>query len=114
MSPIVLVPTVVLCLIATQARAQMPHACVDLDRSWQTARAFGALLLKHGQAHYRLHFSQGCGDLGSSQILEISAGQRPNRLCPSGNRIRTARSSCEVTRVEPIDEAAFKRYRRYR
>ncbi|MGO1072820.1 DUF6491 family protein [Lysobacter sp. CA199] len=98
----------------TSAHADTLTQCVDLDASWQLARARNAVLLKHDRSHYRLDLQSACKDLNTSGKLEITAEQRKNRLCPSGSEIVTSRDRCAVSAIQDIDANAFERARRTR
>ncbi|KRB04378.1 hypothetical protein [Lysobacter sp. Root690] len=107
--------TCLLSLSATAASAATLDSCVDLGDSSQISRA-GAqfVVVKHDSEFYRVGFRQTCSDLTTTNKMEISSEQQANRLCPSGSVVKTARDTCDVGKVDKIDEAAYDRYRRQR
>lgn len=85
--------------------------CVDLSAQHVVRRAGdAAVAVRDGEQYYRAEMRYGCNDLGYSAKLKISTDKQENRLCPQGSKLTTQRDYCSITRVEKIDEQAFKRY----
>ena len=106
-----------LCVAASSAHAadrkQPLSDCVDLAPERQMAR-FGSqyLLVKDGQAHYRVGFGGDCSAISLSTQIWIRTGDQDNRLCPSGTRVLSKRDSCTVRSVVPISRDDYDSYAR--
>lgn len=106
-----------LCAGAATAQTAAPalDACIDLDASSQFSRGGSEqLLIKHGDAHYKLKFRSSCSDLPYSRKIQITSEGHKGRLCPSGSIVQTDRTSCPVAKIQTIDAGEFERLRRRR
>ncbi|MBN7137312.1 hypothetical protein A7A76_21575 [Lysobacter enzymogenes] len=101
-----------LAVVAAPAFAADPLTeCVDLGATHVVRRAGdSAVAIQDGAQHYRAEMRYGCNDLGYSAKLKISTDKQEGRLCPQGSKLATQRDLCSISRVEKIDEQAFKRY----
>ncbi|QQP97028.1 DUF6491 family protein [Lysobacter enzymogenes] len=101
-----------LTVTAAPALAADPlQECVDLSASHVVRRAGdSAVAVQDGASFYRAEMRYGCNDLGYSAKLKISTDKQEGRLCPQGSKLATQRDYCSISRVEKIDEQAFKRY----
>jgi hypothetical protein len=85
--------------------------CVTLSPSHEGAR-FGSqyLLIRDGDAHYRIEFRQGgCSALYSGSVVVSTHGEA-NRLCASDTRVSSKAGTCHVSGVTLIDADEYRRY----
>jgi hypothetical protein len=117
MSKPLLLATALLCagVPAAQAAKQSPSlpGCVDLSPDRQLAR-FGSqyLLVRDGDANYRLGFGGGCAAIGLSTDVVLRAEGQDNRLCPEGTRVVTRRATCTVSGIRMISADEYDSYAR--
>ena len=110
---------VLLCGGALSAHAATGDAelagCVDLSPDHEVAR-FGSqyLLVKDGDAHYRLGFGGSCGAIAMSTQVQVRARGKDGRICPQGTNVLTKRGSCAVRGVAPISAEKYDTYARRR
>jgi hypothetical protein len=92
-------------------RNQPLSDCVDLAPGSQMTR-FGSqyLLVKDGDAHYRIGFNGNCSAISLTTQVKLRTGDQDNRLCPSGTRVLTKRDSCTARDVVLVDEDAYASY----
>ena len=113
-----------LILVALASCAGVAHArndnqplkdCVELSADHQMAR-FGSqyLLVKDGDAHYRIGFGGSCSAIAVSTQVKIATDDQANRLCPQGTRVVTKRDSCAAREVLRVDEDEYETYARKR
>ncbi|MGG6341877.1 hypothetical protein ACQ5SA_01350 [Stenotrophomonas indicatrix] len=110
-------------LIAPVARAaDSPSAttgdsCIALSEDQQIVRA-GAdrdVLLRNGDQHYRVVFTNSCKSAVTSRRLAFETQGESNQLCDgSRSELKTDRANCAVERIEPLEAATFKRMARQR
>jgi len=106
-----------LCAGVSSAYASSHHqplpGCVDLGPDRQMTR-FGSqyLLVKDGDAHYRIGFNGSCSAISLSTKVQLRTGDQDNRLCPSGTRVLTRQDSCMAQGVVVIDEEEYSSYTR--
>lgn len=83
--------------------------CVDLGSNQEIVRSGGAqsMLLRDGDAHYLVGFRGDCGSVAIASSIKFSTDRVANRLCPTGTKVKTNRSSCNVGKVELIDAEQF-------
>jgi len=95
------------------SRNQPLSDCVDIAPQRQVAR-YGSqyLLVKDGDAHYRIGFGGSCSAISMSTQVQIRTDRQDNRLCPSGTRIITRGDSCTVRTVVLISEDEYAKYAR--
>jgi len=88
--------------------------CITLSPDHTGTRTPGneQLLLKDGDAHYRLGFAGYCDAIARSSILQIETRGRRNLLCPEGSSVRARNARCSVRSVERIDAADYARQAR--
>ncbi|MEH6422514.1 hypothetical protein [Pseudomonas sp. CGJS7] len=98
-----------LALAATSASADPLDACVDLSKPKISRLGDKGVLIKDADSFYRVSVKT-CSDLGFTQQFRISTEKQKGRLCPTGTRVITNRDNCEVTEVEKIDEAAYRKH----
>lgn len=98
---------------AWAAEGERLEGCVDLSESHEGMR-YGSryLLVKDGDAHYRVDFGKACSALTLSSAVTIKTNGQSNQLCASDTKVASKRASCKVRAVEVIDAEAFDRYRR--
>ena len=113
-----------LILVALASCATSAHAandnepladCVDLSAASEMAR-FGSqyLLVKDGDAHYRIGFGGGCSAIALSTNVKIVTDGQANRLCPKGTRVAVKKDSCAAREVLRVDEREYEIYARKR
>ena len=87
--------------------------CVDLSPDRRLAR-FGSqyLLVRDGDANYRLGFGGGCAAIELSTDIVLHAEGRDDRLCPEGTRVVTRRATCAVRGVRMISADEYDSYAR--
>lgn len=101
------------CAMAAQAAPAEPvQECTSLSGTQQVSR-FGNqyVLVRDGDSFYRLH-ADNCDKLALATRLEIQADSQNGQICPKGTRVTTNTGHCAISRIERIDEATFRRYRR--
>lgn len=96
---------------ATAIRPDPLTDCVDLSASHRGVRAGtnAQLLLKDGDAHYRVAFNGECHALARTSSIRFETAGQANRLCPMGSTVRAANSSCNVQAVERIEPEVYER-----
>ena len=92
-------------VLALAAAMTLTACATRADRAGDSAVA-----IQDGAQYYRAEMRYGCNDLGYSAKLKISTDKQEGRLCPQGSKLATQRDLCSISRVEKIDEQAFKRY----
>lgn len=98
------------CLAAGAAYADPIDACVDLSAKPKISRLGDkAVLIKDADSFYRLDVKS-CYDLSFTQQFSVSTEKQKGRICPTGTFVRTNRDNCEVSQVEKIDEAAYRKH----
>ena len=104
-----------LCAPAAIAAPVPVEGCVDLSSSHEGMR-YGSkyVLIKDGDAHYRLDFGRACSAITASGSITIEAEGEANRICASGTKVDTGRGDCNVRKVEAIDAETFARYKKRR
>ena len=102
-----------LCAPAAIAAPVPVEGCVDLSANHEGVR-YGAkyLLVKDGDAHYRLDFGRSCSAITAAGSITIRAEGEANRICASGTEVDTGRATCNVRKVEAIDAETFARYKK--
>lgn len=100
-------------LPATAKDAAPLPDCVVLSDAHQGTRGTEGkqLLLKDGDAHYRVAFDRTCQVMSRSSVQVQTDGQA-NLLCPSGSSVHAANRRCEVQSVDRIDATAYERQAR--
>ena len=89
------------------------EGCVELSESHQGMRHGSQfLLVKDGDAHYRVGFGKSCSALSLASSFEIETDGQANQLCATGTVVESKRGSCDVRTVEQIDADTFNRYKR--
>lgn len=98
---------------ATAADGTPIEGCVTLSDNHEGVR-YGSryLLVKDGDAHYRVDFGKSCSALTLASGVAIKANGQPNQLCATGTKIASKRATCRARAVEAIDAEAFDRYKR--
>ncbi len=116
--PLTLIATLILAghLIPVDVEAKEAEPltdCVSLSDAHQGTR-FGSqyLLLKDGDAHYRLGFGGSCDALVRSSILQVATGGEKNRLCAKGTSVTSRSNHCTVRSVERIEADVYDRVAR--
>ena len=102
------------CSVSASAAEPTPvEGCVELSQSHQGMR-YGSkyLLVKDGDAHYRVGFGKSCSALSLASSFEIETDGQANQLCATGTVVESKRGSCDVRTVEQIDADTFNRYKR--
>ena len=97
------------------ARDARPLAdCVSLSQAHQGTRANSnsQLLLKDGNAYYRVGFNGSCDVLARSSSIQIVANGQDNQLCPEGTAVRSRNQSCKARSVELIEAETYERQAR--
>ena len=117
-APLILLATVIFAghLIPVDAKAKEAEPltdCVSLSDAHQGPR-FGSqyLLLKDGDAHYRLGFGGSCDALMRSSIVQVATGGEKNRLCAKGTTVTSRSAYCAVRSVDRIDAEDYERVAR--
>ena len=117
-APLLLLATVIFAghLIPVDAGAKEPEPltdCVSLSDAHQGTR-FGSqyLLLKDGDAHYRLGFGGSCSALTRSSIVQVATSGEKNRLCAKGTTVTSRSAYCAVRSVDRIDAEDYERVAR--
>ena len=89
------------------------EGCVELSESHQGMRHGSQfLLVKDGDAHYRVGFGKTCSALTLASKVTITTEGTANRLCATGTTVASKRARCAVRTVEAIDAETFDRYDR--
>ncbi len=99
---------------AGAAFAASGDGCVDISDA-RTVSAFGTqyALVKDNDAYYKLGFrGNGCDALTLATQVEVSADN--GRLCPKTSHVTTKRGSCDVMKIEQIEQQSYERLRRRR
>ena len=105
---------VLLAACASPAAASSPRAlpdCVPLSPAHQGARAADSaqLLLRDGDAHYRVGFDRSCDAIARSSSIVIESNGQANLLCPTGTTIRAGNARCSARSVELIEAEVYER-----
>lgn len=89
--------------------------CVTLSPTHQGTRAAGnaQLLLKDGEAYYRVGFNGSCDAMARSSVITLETNGQANLLCPEGTTVRAANSHCSARSVELIEAELYERNARY-
>ena len=102
------------CSASAVAAEPVPvEGCVELSDSHQGMR-YGSkyLLVKDGDAHYRVGFGRSCTALVMASNVTIKTDGQSNRLCATGTKVASKQARCDVRTVEAIDAETFERYKR--
>lgn len=101
-------------LPAAAAETQTLGDCVSLSSTHQGTRGPEGkqLLLKDGDAHYRVAFGRSCEAMARSSKLQVRTNGAANVLCPTGSSVHAANRSCEVSAVDLIDAPTYERQAR--
>ncbi|TWG91606.1 hypothetical protein L599_002300000040 [Luteimonas sp. J16] len=85
--------------------------CVQLSDGHRGTRAAGntQLLLRDGDAHYRVKFNGTCETLARSSRIYIATDGEHNRLCPTGTTVSAKQYRCRAESVEVIDDRTWSR-----
>lgn len=88
--------------------------CVSLSSTHQGTRGPEGkhLLLKDGDAHYRVAFDRSCQAMARSSKVQVRTNGEANVLCPAGSSVYAANRSCEVSSVDLIDASTYERQAR--
>ncbi|MDH5834300.1 hypothetical protein [Luteimonas kalidii] len=100
---------------SAQAKEADPiTSCVTLSPQHQGTRVSGnqQMLLKDGDAHYRVGFRSHCDAIARSSAIRIETAGQDNQLCPEGSSVRARNASCAVHSVETIDAEEYTRQAR--
>jgi hypothetical protein len=103
------------CATAAHAkdRSEPLTDCVELSPDYQVAR-FGSqyLLVKDGDAYYRIGFGGSCSAITLSSSVKIATDGKDNQLCPAASKVKTKRDSCDAREVLRVDEIEYEKYAR--
>ena len=102
-------------LMAVEAKESDALAsCVTLSPQHQGTRVAGnqQMLLKDGDAHYRVGFRSHCDAIARSSAIRIETSGQDNQLCPQGSSVRARNASCAVQSVERIEAEEYDRQAR--
>ena len=101
-------------LPAAASSAAPLEECVQLSDAHRGTRANGnrQLLLRDGDAHYRVSFGRTCETLARSSRIYIATDGEHNRLCPASTTVSAKNSRCQVESVEVIDARTWSRQAR--
>lgn len=102
-------------LMAAEAKESATLAgCVTLSPQHQGTRVAGnqQILLKDGEAYYRVGFRSHCDAIARSSAIRIETGGQDNQLCPQGSAVRARNASCAVQSVETIEAEEYARQAR--
>lgn len=96
---------------AQASKAPALTECVTLSNAHSAARGtnHGQLLLKDGDAHYRVDFGGSCNALARNSTIQLEANGKRNQICPTGTEVRARRDSCKARSVETIEQAEYDR-----
>lgn len=96
--------------VSASSAAPLPD-CVTLSPAHQGTRAAdnAQLLLKDGDAHYRVDFKRSCDAIGRSSKISLETNGQANLLCPQGTTVRAANTSCGARSVELIEAEVYER-----
>lgn len=117
-APTILIATLILAghLIPVDAGAKEPEPltdCVSLSDAHQGTRSGSQyLLLKDGDAHYRVGFGGSRDALMRSSIVQVATGGEKNRLCAKGSTVTSRSAYCAVRSVDRIDAEDYERVAR--
>ncbi|HVI59369.1 MAG TPA: hypothetical protein VM619_10955 [Luteimonas sp.] len=94
-------------------RNQALGDCVELSPAHEMAR-FGSqyLLVKDGDAYYRLGFGGTCAAIAQATRIELRAEGKAGRLCPQGTQVVARVGSCTVRDVALISQEQYENYAR--
>jgi hypothetical protein len=110
-----LLALVALCALQPAAhaagRTQALGDCVELSPAHEMAR-FGSqyLLVKDGDAHYRLGFGGNCSAIAQSTRVELRTQGQAGRLCPAGTQVVARVGNCTVRSVSLISQDQYESY----
>lgn len=113
------VASVLLVAAAAPAHAKQTPAlgeCVTLSDAHHASRAAdnSQLLLKDGDAYYRVDFGSQCQAIARHSVVHLETNGHRNQLCPQGSQVRAKRDTCKVQSVEPIRQVEYQRNARWR
>lgn len=88
--------------------------CISLSNAHQGTRGPEGkqLLLKDGDAHYRVEFDRSCQAMARSSKVQVRTNGEANVLCPAGSSVHASNRSCEVSSVDLIDAPTYERQAR--
>ena len=113
---LLLLSSLAACAMSAQAAAPADELaeCTNLSGAQQVSR-FGNqyIFVRDGDAFYRLHTGN-CDKLALATRFEIFGDSEKGRICPSGTQVKTNTGKCNISRIERIDEATYRRYQRRR
>ena len=115
-APTILISALILAghLLPVDAKEPEPLTeCVSLSNDHKGTR-FGSqyLLLKDGDAHYRVGFGGSCDALMRSSIVQVATSGEKNRLCAKGTTVTSRSDHCTVRSVEKVDAEYYERVAR--
>ena len=98
-------------LPAAASNASALPDCVSLSPTHQGTRAAdnAQLLLKDGDAHYRVGFNGACDAIARSSRITLETNGEANLLCPQGTTVRAANARCSARSVELIEADVYER-----
>ena len=101
-------------LPAAAAETQTLGDCVSLSSNHQGTRGPEGkqLLLKDGDAHYRVAFGRSCQAMARASKVQVQTNGEANVLCPTGSSVYAANRTCEISSVDLIDAPTYERQAR--
>ncbi|MFT3754713.1 MAG: hypothetical protein QM769_01990 [Pseudoxanthomonas sp.] len=110
-----LLPLLVLLAVPSAFAADLENKaqladCVTLSPTHEGAR-FGSqyLLLRDGDAYYRVEFRNDYCDALNSGLVNVVTGKEHGKLCASGSKVTSKSGSCRVVAVSLIDAGKYAR-----
>lgn len=89
--------------------------CITLSDNHTAARAGGnALVVRDGEANYRLDFGSQCSATALSSRVVIATGKQANVVCPSGSTVSARHHQCAIRSALLISPQAYDRHARRR
>lgn len=90
--------------------------CITLSDAHRAVRADdnSQLLVKDGDAHYRVDFGGQCQAIARHSVVHLETNGNRNQLCPQGSQVRAKRDTCKVESIEPIRQVDYQRNARWR
>ncbi|MBP6215804.1 MAG: hypothetical protein KA391_00245 [Luteimonas sp.] len=115
-APTILISALILAghLLPVDAKEPEPLTeCVSLSNDHKGTR-FGSqyLLLKDGDAHYRVGFGGSCSAIDRSSVVQVATAGQKNQLCTKGTTVSSRSDHCAVRSVEKIDAEQYERVAR--
>ena len=111
--PTLLIATLIFAghLIPVDAKEPEPITdCISLSDAHKGTRGGSEyLLLKDGDAHYRVGFGGSCDALARSSVVQVATGDHKNQLCAKGSKVTSRSGYCAVRSVEKIDAEDYER-----